>query len=176
MRSAAAAIRATLPVYACAVSVLAHELGTTRVSIVLHEGRTYSIDVVTDAAALIEKLEASNGQSPVVDTRPDRLQARLARFDETFRRRVTLKFDAAEVRPEITYAVSPGADGGSSPIATIRLTGQVPTGAAHVAWSYAWTFASYAVTMRSAAVENPTTEWLEGGQSSAPCALMTRAP
>ena len=108
-------------------------------------------------------------------SRPDRLRSVLASFDETFRRRVKLAFDASEVRPAITYAVAPGTGAAPAPVATIRLTGQIPPGAGHFSWSYAWTFASYAVTMRSAASGNPTTEWLEGGQTSAPFAL-TRAP
>jgi hydrogenase/urease accessory protein HupE len=152
----------------------AHELGTTRVSILLNEGQTYDVEVVTDAAALVEKLEASSGEPPVADIRrPDRLQARLEHFDEQFRHRVALRFDASEVRPAITYAVASGADAAASPIATIRLIGRIPSGAASLTWHYAWTFASYAVTVRSAAAGNPTTEWLEGGQSSAPFALTT---
>ena len=162
---------ASFAFYVCGAAVLAHELGTTRVSILLQERETYLVEIVTDATALVQKLEAASGQAPVVDVRAERLQARLASFDEQFRRRVTLRFDAADVRPETTYVVSPGTDAATSPVATIRLTGQVPAGAAHVTWSYAWTFASYAVTMRSAAPENPTTEWLEGGQSSAPFPL-----
>src|SRR5215213_8156546 len=45
--------------------VRAHEIGTTRVSVVFHEGRTYDVEIVTDAAALAEKLDASAGQPPV---------------------------------------------------------------------------------------------------------------
>ena len=157
-------------------TLIAHELGTTRVSILLNDGKTYDVDVITDAAALVEKLEASNGESPVADLRPDRLRARLERFGEQFSRRVAVRFDASEVRPAITYAVSPGADAASSPVATIHLSGQIPPGATYFTWRYAWTFASYAVTVRRAATDNPTTEWLEGGQSSAPVALKAPAP
>ena len=64
----------------------------------------------------------------------------------------------------------------SSPVATIRLTGQIPSGAGQLTWSYGWTFASYALTLRSAADENPATQWLEGGQSSAPFGLTSPAP
>jgi hydrogenase/urease accessory protein HupE len=170
------ALFASVAIYACAEALFAHELGTTRVAILLQERQAYNVEIVTDAAALVEKLAASNGQSPVVDVRLDRLQARLASFDEQFRRRVTLRFDGADVRPTITYSVAPGADATASPVATIRLTGRIPASAARVTWSYAWTFASYAVTMRSAAAENPTTVWLDGGQSSPPLALLAPAP
>ncbi len=170
------ALCAALVALVCGTAVGAHELGTTRVSVLLQEGRTYTVEIVTDAAALVEKLEASNGQSSPANSSPDRLQSLLTRFDETFRRRVKLAFDASDVRPAIAYAVSPGTDAVSAPIATIRMTGQIPSGAGHVTWSYAWTFASYAVTVRSAAAENPTTQWLEGGQSSVPFALTSPAP
>ncbi len=160
----------------CGAGVRAHEIGTTRVSVLFQEGRTYDVEIVTDAAALVEKLEASAGGSSPADTRPARLQALLTSFDEKFRQRVKLAFDASEVRPAIVYSVAPGIDAASAAVATIRLTGQIPRDARHFTWTYAWTFASYALTVRSAASENPATEWLEGGQSSAPFALTSPAP
>jgi hydrogenase/urease accessory protein HupE len=170
------AICAAFVLVVCAAGLRAHELGTTRVSVLFEEGRTYTIDIVTDATALVEKLDASRGQSPPADLRPDGLQSALVSSDETFRRRVKLAFDASEVRPAIAYTVTPGTGAAPSPVATIRLTGEIPPAAGHFTWSYAWTFASYAVTMRSAAAENPTAEWLEGGQTSAPFALTMPAP
>jgi hydrogenase/urease accessory protein HupE len=170
------AVFASVAIDVGSATVIAHELGTTRVAILLNDGKTYDVEITTDGAALVEKLEASSGESPVADLRPDRLRARLERFGEQFRRRVALRFDESEARPAITYAVSPGADAAASPIATIHLSGQIPPGATHLTWRYAWTFASYAVTVRHAAAGNPTTEWLEGGQSSAPFTLNAPAP
>src|SRR5712692_2870573 len=160
----------------CGAAVCAHEIGTTRVSVLFQEGRTYDVAIVTDAAALVEKLEASAGSSSPADTRPARLQSLLTRSDETFRRRLKIAFDASDVRPAIAYSVSPGIDAASAAVATIRLTGQIPPDARHFTWTYAWTFASYAMTVRSAVSENPATEWLEGGQRSAPFALTSPAP
>ena len=157
-------------------AVRAHEIGTTRVSVLFQEGRTYDVEIVTDAAALVEKLEASAGGSSPADTRPARLQSLLTSFDEKFRQRVKIVFDSSDVRPAIAYSVAPGIDAMSAAVATIRLTGQIPPDARHFTWTYAWTFASYAITVRSAASENPATEWLEGGQSSAPFALTSPAP
>ena len=99
------------------------------------------------------------------------LQSLLAQLDDTFRQRVKIAFDASEVRPAITYAVAPALDDASAAVATIRLTGQIPQGARHFTWTYAWTFASYAMTVRGTASESPATAWLEGGQTSAPFAL-----
>ena len=165
------ALGAVIVALFCGAAVCAHEIGTTRVSVLFQEGRTYDVEIVTDAAALVEKLEASAGSSAAADTTPARLQSLLTSSDETFRRRLKVAFDASDVRPAIAYSVAPGIDGTSAPVATIRLTGQIPPAARHFTWTYAWTFASYAMTIRSAISENPATEWLEGGQSSAPFPL-----
>jgi len=167
---------AVLMALLCGTAVRAHEIGTTRVSVLFQEGRTYDIEIVTDAAALVEKLEASAGRSLPADTSPARLQSLLPGFDEIFRRRIKIAFDASEVRPAIAYSVVPPADASSATVATIRLTGEIPRDARHFTWTYAWTFASYAMAVRSAASDNPATEWLEGGQSSAPFALTSSAP
>lgn len=160
----------------CGATVRAHEIGTTRVSVLFQEGRTYDVEIVTDAAALVEKLEASAGGSSPAETRSARLQSLLTSFDEKFRNRVKLAFDASDVRPAIAYSVSPGIDAASAAVATIRLTGQIPPDARHFTWTYAWTFATYALTVRTAASENAATEWLEGGQTSALFALTSPAP
>jgi hydrogenase/urease accessory protein HupE len=176
MKAPHGALLAAFAFHALGTAAHAHELGTTRVSVLFQEGQTYRVEIVTDAAALVEKLEASSGQSPSAGSSADRLLFLLAHFDETFRYRVKLTFDASEVHPAIVYAVSPGSDASSAAIATIRLTGPIPHGAGRFTWSYAWTFASYAVTVRSSSAQNPTTEWLEGGQRSAPFALTSPAP
>jgi hydrogenase/urease accessory protein HupE len=160
----------------CGAAPRAHEIGTTRVSVLIHESRTYDVEIVTDAASLLEKLEASAGMRSPSDIRPARLEALFTSFDATFRQRVKMAFDGSEARPAIAYSVGPGVDAASAPVATIRLSGRIPSDARHFTWTYAWTFASYAMTVRHAASENPSTEWLEGGQSSAPFALTSPAP
>ncbi len=161
----------------CGATVRAHEIGTTRVSVFFFkEGRTYDVEIVTDAAALVEKLEASSGESSPFDIDSARLQSLLTTHDEKFRRRVKLVFNASDVHPAITYSVAPASDATSPAVATIRLSGEIPPDARHFTWSYAWTFASYALTLRRAASDNAATEWLEGGQTSAPFALMAPAP
>lgn len=155
----------------------AHEIGTTHVSARFEDGR-YAIEITTDASSLMEKLDTVAG-SPMDATtaRVDAatLKKRLVARDEAFRQRVTVSFDGTEIRPDAHYTVSAPSDALSPAIATIRLTGDVPRGASHFTWSYSWTFASYAlsVTNGSAAA---TTEWLEGGQASAPVALAAPSP
>jgi hydrogenase/urease accessory protein HupE len=160
----------------CGAAVHAHEIGTTRVAVLFTEGRTYDVEIVTDATALAEKLAASAGGTAPADASPARLQAFLTSFDGRFRQRLKLAFDASETRPAIAYSVASGSDVGAAPLATIRLTGPIPPEARHFTWTYAWTFASYALLVRSAASGNPSTAWLEGGQSSAPFEVTAPAP
>src|SRR2546428_1842780 len=150
----------------------AHEIGTTRVAVVLQQRSAYEIEIVTDAAALVEKLEALTSQPPQSEPLPRGaaiLQAQLQVYDEVFRRRVVVAFDETAVQPAIDYQVSGVATATSSPAASIRMRGTVPDGARRLAWSYSWTFATYSLTVRKDGQE--TTEWLEGGQTSTPILL-----
>jgi len=151
-------------------TIHAHEIGTTRVSVVFQEGGIYQVDIVTDATALAEKLEASSGSSLPPGTGADRLLELLRGFDDKFRHRVELAFDGSEVRPEISYSVEPPIDAVSAIAATIHLTGKVPRDARQFTWTYAWTFATYAITAGGA------TQWLDGGERSIPIAVRTLAP
>ena len=93
----------------------AHEIGTTRVTVGLTAGR-YEVEVVTDAAALREKLAG-------------------ARFQD----RVELVFDGPPAVPDVRMEESP--DGAM----TVRLAGAVPPGAREFTWKYGWTFTSYSL-------------------------------
>jgi hydrogenase/urease accessory protein HupE len=161
-------------------AIHAHEIGTSRVSVQFNADRTYDVEIVTDATALAEKLETTAGRTLKADAPPDRLQALLAAADENFRRRFALTFDDAAARPTIGYAVLPAIDSASAPAATIRLTGEIPPGAQRFTWRYGWTFASYALTIRTTASDAPAdgriTVWLDGGETSAPFALTAPAP
>jgi len=166
----------TAAVLLCSPAVSAHEIGTTRVAVLFEQGRTYHIEIVADAVSLVDKLEASTGSSTPAEADAARLQSLLTGFDEMFRRRVKITFEGSEVRPAIAYSVVPGTGTGASAIATIKLTGQIPSDARQFSWNYGWTFASYALTLRTAASQNPATQWLEGNQSSTPFALTSPAP
>ena len=65
-------------------AVRAHEIGTTRVSVLFQEGRTYDIEIVTDAAALVEKLEAVE---PASRRRPIRVRTVCSRCSPASTRR-----------------------------------------------------------------------------------------
>jgi hypothetical protein len=152
----------------------AHEIGTTRVSVLFKDSRTYEVEVVTDARALAEKLQAVNGITAPVPAGASRLRSLIADSDEQFRRRVKLAFDGAEVRPAIAYSVEPPIDALSASAATIWLTGEVPANARDFTWNYGWTFSTYSINVRTRESEPPSTLWLEGGDTSPP--VMVASP
>lgn len=149
----------------CGLTAQAHEIGTSRVSVVFQNNGAYDVEIVTDATALAEKL----GAAPVPAGAAD-LQALFAKSDEQFRQRVKLSFDGAAARPAITYAVEPPVDATSASAATIRLTGDVPPGAQHFTWTFGWTFATYAMTVGGAA------QWIEGADTSPSMPISAAAP
>jgi hypothetical protein len=154
---------------------LGHEIGTTQVTVRLHGDRTYAVDVVTDAEALLDKLEAvaqRRGPKPL----PAELATRLAALESTFRDRVAVAFDGRAVPPSISVSVSPKRDELSPTVATIRLTGVAPAGATHVTWTYGWTFASYALSVTHDGEDSGATQWLEGGDTSTAYDLRAPAP
>lgn len=143
----------------CSTLASAHEIGTTRVTAVFQQNGKYDVEIVTDASALIDKLEdATGGKAPAKIT-PELFQT----FDPTFRQRVKLTFDGSGARPAITYSVEPPVDAMSATSVTMHLTGDIPSGAHNFSWNYAWTFASYAITIRNEG--SSSTEWLEGDTS-----------
>src|SRR5262245_60016222 len=88
-------LAALLLVLAAATPTAAHEIGTTRVSVAIEPDGRYRAEIVTDAASLVEKLEASSGRSADADATPKDMEGRLSVLDAIFRRRVSLAFDRA---------------------------------------------------------------------------------
>jgi hypothetical protein len=159
-----------LLIVAASRPVAAHEIGTTRVSVVLEQNGRYRAEIVTDATSLVEKLEVSSGRVPTANATPTELTRRLTEDDERFRRRVSLAFDRVDGRPAVAYAVAPPT-ATIGAMATIVLTGDVPPGAQALTWKYGWTFAAYSLSVRAADSQEMVTEWIEGGDVSRPIAL-----
>ncbi|MBA3639009.1 MAG: HupE/UreJ family protein [Acidobacteria bacterium] len=146
-------------------TVKAHEIGTTRVSVVALDRSQFEIEVVTDATALLEKMETIAGEPVSASTDVSTLQRRLETLGPIFQRRVTVSFGGSAVQPTLRWSVAPPTATGGSPIATVRLTGDVPPAGGTLTWKYSWTFTSYSLTDRRGG-HAATTEWLEGDTSS----------
>ncbi len=97
-----------------ATSAWSHEIGTSRVSAVFHNN-SYEIEIVTDATALAEKLEAAVGGTELPsNTDARKLQSLLAGREDVFRQRIRVSFDDVAVRPVIDYTVAPPIDANSA--------------------------------------------------------------
>ena len=172
----------------CAFSAQAHEIGTTRANVLFQPNGTYQIEIVADASALVEKLRGAplppntttsqlltmlqESEDRLRNTTATQLRTMLPALENRFRERVKIIFDGAEVRPEVSFDVTPPTDATSAIAASICLTGQIPPHARRFEWSYGWTFATYALAIRTpASAANPATQWLEGGQASSPFEL-----
>jgi hypothetical protein len=160
----------------CGVSALrAHEIGTTRVTIAVDDESAYNVEVITDAAALAEKLETVAGRTLPAASSATRLMEVLTRDQALLRQRLHLRFDDVEVQPAIRILVVPATDPLSPPTATIRLTGDAPASASRLTWRYGWTFASYSLTIRgTTGTGDPI--WLEGDETSEAIDLRRIAP
>jgi hydrogenase/urease accessory protein HupE len=88
---------------------------------------------------------------------------------------VVVDFGGTRIEPELTWRVAPATATGASPIATIRLTGDVPAAAGPLTWKYLWTFTAYSLTDRRVA-EGAATQWLEGDKNSPPLSLDISSP
>jgi HupE / UreJ protein len=158
------------------VSAAAHEIGTTRVNVTFSRDGTYRIEVVTDAMSLLEKLETvaqqpRSGASDVGD-----LRARLSAQADLVARRISVEFDNARVQPDVSFDVQPSTSVSGVPAATLVLAGTRPPEAATFTWKYGWTFAAYALSVQRGEGDQAATQWLEGGDASAPVSLDALPP
>jgi hypothetical protein len=150
----------------------AHEIGTTRVTVRFPSAAAYRVDIQTDAQALIEKLETVAGAA-VSQREAD--AAQFAALQDVFRGRVTIAFDGHASSPAIAAVFTPRADTTSTPVAHLTLSGDVPPGAREFSWQFGWTFASYALVLHRADGAADT-QWIEGGDRSAPLSLTAALP
>ncbi|HUR33045.1 MAG TPA: HupE/UreJ family protein [Vicinamibacterales bacterium] len=154
------------------VGVRAHEIGTTRVSATVTPGSAFRVEVVTDAAALLEKVEAMTGDTPTPgNATAAHIEARLRAHRQALADRIRVAFDGRPARSELSVSVVPPVDAASAPAATIVLAGRTPAGARQFAWRFAWTYATYPLSLRTSADADPTTVWVEGDATTAPLLL-----
>jgi hypothetical protein len=159
-----------------AVSVGAHEIGTTRVAVTFPRDGSYRIEVVTDAMSLLEKLETvarrpRSGASDVVD-----LQRRLEADLSLVSQRIDVAFDGGRAQSEISVRVAPSTEVGGVPGATLILIGPRPERATRFTWKYGWTFASYALRVHARDEGPALTQWIEGADTSSPVLLNALPP
>jgi hypothetical protein len=158
------------------VPVFGHEIGTTRAFVSFSEHSTYRIEIVTDASALLDKLEVTSGQprSGVVD--PAGLQSRITAHLPLLSERMVAAFDGVRVFPTVSVTIAASKDPMGVPSATLVLAGPTPAAATHFTWAFGWTFATYALNVQSPDTEHTATQWLKGEETSAPIVIAAPAP
>jgi hydrogenase/urease accessory protein HupE len=166
---------ATIAVLTCGLigtpTALAHEIGTTRVTAAFTLERAFAIEIAFDAPTLLGKLEARASRPRSGTLTAGEYQRRIEDLQSEFLRHVGVSFDGIAVQPAFEYVPDPQTDSGLPPTATIRLSGTVPSGARTFAWRYDLTYAIYALTVKPSGTAVERTDWLEGGQVSAPIPL-----
>ena len=167
MRTPVLTVLVALSLTMAGTPAAAHEIGTTRVTVGFPSDDAFRIEIVTDAQALMEKLRAVQGTSGPA--------AQLDRQDfvalqRSFLDRIAIAFDSQLVRPTVDAAFTPAVDDTAAPVATVTLSGRVPPHAHQLTWKYGWTFSTYSLALQRHGAE-PRTEWLEGGDESAPILL-----
>ena len=160
------------------VAVAAHEIGTTRVGVSFPRDGTYRIEVVTDATSLLDKLEVASRRPRSGAADPADIQRRIEGLIDLFERRVEVQFDGRSMPPAVAVDVDVerATEAGGVPGATLVLTGDRPAGAKVFRWTFGWTYASYALRVEMRSGAEPLTQWLDGGEPSAPVALDAVAP
>ena len=143
----------------------AHEVGTTKVVIAIAD-RAYAVEISTDAASLLGRLEPGGAVSGSREA--GEYERRLRILGDDVRRHLNLQFDAVAARPAVEVEVS--ADDFAIATARIRLSGSVPNGVRAVSWRYELTATIYQLDVMSNG--RVDTQWLEPGQLSRPAQLV----
>jgi hypothetical protein len=146
---------------------MAHEIGTTRVTVRFPTADTFRITIVTDGQALLEKLSSLH-RGVAKDRHEDR-----QRFDalrRVFLERVVITFDAQVVQPAVKAVFAEPIDETAPSLATVTLAGHVPPHARQLTWTYGWTFSTYSLEIQQR-LGASRMEWLDGGEESTPILL-----
>jgi hypothetical protein len=138
--------------------------------------RGYAIEITTDAAALLARLEVARRQPRSSSSSTEELQRRLDQLCDEVARHVRLEFDGREVRPRAVCRVDAAnpAAGESVSVAgvTVALSGRAPETARTFRWRYDLSFTAYGLIVAAANPEARTSLWLEGGQITRPLPIV----
>ena len=179
---ATALVWAVASVVAVPASLLAHEVGTTRVVAAIARD-TYSVVLTTDASALLARLELARRQRRTNPSTPVEYQRAFDRVCSEVTHHVVVAFDDVASAPRATCRVEIDPDGqfdgledarggGENPLASfdvpgvvVTLEGSVPLDASVLRWQYDLTSASYALTVVTQQPTQAQTFWLEGNEA-----------
>lgn len=156
-----------------AAAALAHELGAIRVVAEFKKDGTYTVDCIVDREHLPPGFSSRARYPPQAGSirgvgRED--EAGLGRLLAAVADHVHVDFDGREQRLRLEW-IRP--DPGAAE-ATLRLSGEIPGGAAMFAFSNDAKIGSYLLTVRTEGVERAERQWQEGGAQGLAVVLKAR--
>ena len=178
-----ATARATATVAAVLGAVLAvvapshaHELGKTQAVAALDLiASTYQIDVVVDPDALLTLLEVRDGRDVSSPAGRDARDRQIAALGPVFIGAVRVNFDARGAMPRFEYRPASALGDLAQAPSTVRLSGQIPSGARDFTFAYELATGTFALVARVAGGPAQTF-WLERGEESAAVSIQAPPP
>ena len=161
IRLGAPAVPALIVAIIAGAPVSAHELGPTQVLVTLENSAQYEIRLVTDPAALLDRLALLSG-SPSSGSQDDRLAMLLP----TLLSHVEIAFDGAQVRPEIAPRFF--VDGSQT---SLMFRGKIPRGSRSFTWRSSLLYSGYPLLVQTGRSSDPAVQWLQARQQSAPVSV-----
>lgn len=150
----------------------AHEIGTTLVHVTFQKDHTYLVELTTAPQALLNKLEVRAHQPRSTGLAPEELQKRLQAAAPLLRDAADIRFGAVRAIPEVVvHPVIAPSDPQKPTFAVVQFRGEIPLKAGDFTWQYGLTYAAYSITLENQGHGEPSRQWLDGEQRSAPFSL-----
>jgi hypothetical protein len=147
----------------------AHELGTIRTYAALAKDGTYRVEVFIDREHLPPGFASTPApaKTRIRGLSPGLARERVGRILAEVLNHSQVRFDGREVSADAEWVKPDPA--AAEPV--LRLTGAIPGGARSFTWVNSLPLGSYLLTIRTAGDENPSRQWVEGGEESRPFVL-----
>ncbi|MGE7368562.1 hypothetical protein ACQKKX_05750 [Neorhizobium sp. NPDC001467] len=152
-----------------AVTVLAHEIGETRVALDV-SGTHWTAAIVTAPSPLLNRLELDAGQRPSRDLAPESLEQRLKGSLAALADHIAVSFDGRSVDFQTTVDLDVPSDPALPTKVTIGLHGTVLANSQAISWRFDLPASRYALSF------NDRVYWLDGGEESPPLPLKAEPP
>ena len=155
-------------------ATLAHESERTRIVLTFTGDERFVLEVANDPLWMLMRLETFAGGTVPANPTAAQRDARLTQLGDVFADRLVLFVDGREVRAEsVTYVPPPASP--PDALATFRLTGHMPRGAATLRWLYGIVADPYPLEIRQVDGSS-TVEWITGTNWSSVIDLTSSFP
>jgi hypothetical protein len=146
-----------------------HEIGATRVHLVLHGNHMWSASITTAPTVLVNRLEAQAGQPLSAKLTAEAVREKLAQFSQALADHIDVRFDGIASAASISISqVEMPADVTLPAFVVVRADGAIPAHAQAVTWRYGLVASTYAVVFADDTGGSPQTQWLDADVESNP--------